>query len=123
MKINKNDLYKVLIESLGDSCIPFETQKQIMQNIKSKLDSILAEKKDKKTTFIEINYDTLIEKLTFHDDKLKNNSIILWLQQDYSVYTVKDLLNVNLDLHSFLKYKSVKYIKKEITRLKKKLQD
>jgi len=64
-----------------------------MNKIRDNIDALLINdtwKEDK-----EINYDTPIDKLTLNDNADVNSSIIIALQQDFWVYTVKDLISID----------------------------
>jgi len=63
-------------------------------------DFIWVESKD----FVELNYETPVSCVVFHEDKRINNSIIISLIQSH-VRTLKDLINLDLRLYWYVNSK------------------
>jgi len=118
---NNSLVYQAILDSLMISSLTWEEIKKVMNEIKFKIDPLLSEDSENQYfEFIDIKYNTAIDKLIFNEDKKTNNSIILWLMQS-GVNNVEELLK--LDLNWFYKIKNSKEylesIEKVILELKK----
>jgi len=119
---NKIEIYQAILESLMESWMTSPEIHIVMNKIRDKVDLLLFECSENK----DYEYTTSIDQLDFNDDKELNNSIIIWLQQDYWILTVWELLDFDIDkavswlkgLYFYTSPLFIKLVKEKIIELK-----